>query len=141
MSAHLGKMPVSRINKIRDAIFSELMNEDNLLFTEILYYVLRDNGVPQITANRMALKIHNGGKIVNSAYLKEQLLHKYKSEHHVKQITAFVRRHMKSTRIEEIDAIVSTWQMNGFSTHELPYIAGYKNELIENKKRNNMNNS
>ena len=131
VTTHLGKFPEPKINNIRDVIFDEMMAYGALLNTEVLYYFLIDRiGVGKSNATAFALKAHYGGKKVSSRTLKEILIdNNYELEQ--RQVTQFVKRFLKSSRIEVLDVTPTTWQMNGFSTQERPYIAGFKRGDVE----------
>lgn len=132
VTTHLGKFPLKKINDIRDIIFEEMMGRHvemmggHLVNTEILYCYLVDKmNVGKMNAAALALKSHGGGRVVSSRGLKEVLIdNNYELEQ--RQVTQFIKRFLKSTRIEVLDGSPTTWQMNGFSTQEPPYLAGYE---------------
>lgn len=134
VTTHLGKFPVKKVNDIRDIIFDQMMADGALLYTEILFYLLVDRmNVPNGIASNLALDVHYGGRQVSSRGLKEVLVEN-RFELEQRQVTQFVKRFMKSSRVEVLDKSPTTWQMNGFSTFEPPYFAGYSrnDSKIEN---------
>lgn len=139
VTTNLGKMPNWRQEKIIGKIYDILMSDGALLNTEVLYYFLVDDiGVPHSQATRMALKIHGGGREVNSRYIQDALLEDSDSEKGVelerRQVAHLIKRFIKSTRVETLDKTPTCWRMNGFSTHEKPYISGYEREINKIRK-------
>jgi len=127
VTTHLGKFCKShaKIDKIRSIIYNELVPHEGLLNTEVLFYVLVDKiSVSPEVATDLALKVHGGGSQVTSAGISSALVGT-SHELEQRQITMFMKRHMKSTRIQILKKTPYIWQMNGFSTFEPPFIAGF----------------
>lgn len=138
MATHLGKRDATRMMKLRDVI-GEHMTE-TLLESEILFYYLLDSCNMNLEqAKELAVYIHKGGKKMNANAISDitESVGVY-YELSTRQINAFMKEYMKSTRIQIVDDMPKTWQMNGFSRYEEPYIAGYCREtfasLVEEKE-------
>jgi len=139
MATNLGK--IKRVEKIRNIIFDEMMeglmdkdlNSHIFLDREILFYTLLEHGLKQDEANLLATKIYGEGKQIVSNGLKD-IFSEEKNGLGRNQITKFIGRYMNSKRVELIKEIPYTWRMNGFSTFESPYIAGYSNLLYEKEQ-------
>lgn len=129
-TTHLGK--IKRVDRIRNAIYDELMegmmntniNSHIFLDREILFYTLLNHGITEKEALYCTTKIYGEGKQVVSRGLKETFACT-SNELGQKQFTKFINKFMKSGRIELLDTSPYTWRMNGFSTHEEPYIVGF----------------
>ena len=132
-TTNLGK--IKRVDRIRNAIYDELMegmmnnNIDSHIFLdrEILFYTLLNHNVTEKEALYCTTKIYGEGRQIVSRGLKETFACT-SNELGQKQFTKFISKFMKSGRIEILDTSPYTWRMNGFSTHEEPYIAGFESK-------------
>lgn len=143
------KMSNRTFEILRSRIGEEMLG--NLIEAEVLYYVFKDViGVEDVmlyelgidegnisgkkigkkNATELALVLSGGGgKRVDASSLSK-MLYVYNKCYALtpKGVGRFMSSHMmKSSRVEMI--VVNhrrTWEMNGFSTEEPPYIAGYE---------------
>lgn len=131
VTTHLGKYVEKRKNNIRSKIFDYMMGDGLLLNTEVFFYFLVDDlGIDREIATELAMSIHGGGRKVTSKGLEGELANtSYELEQ--RQITIFIKRYMKSSRIEVIKEEPYIWQMNGFSRLEAPYVSGFERRTIE----------
>lgn len=130
-STHLGSMGKDRINKTIDIVGEYMMH--NLVITETLFYTLLDIvGLEKEYAEHIALKICGGGRKVTAASVSSVTQDMGSRTYGLssKQAAIFMKRHMKSSRIQLLSSNPKVWLMNGFSTLEKPFIAGDAREDI-----------
>ena len=127
--ANIGSWNDKKVMHSQLMVGEVMMGGMNLINSEVLYYVLKDViGLDQESATAMALKVHNGGKKVSPKSVS--IIFNERTHHglYPRQATRFMKHYMRSTRINQIDENPSIWQMNGFSTEEPPYIAGFERQ-------------
>jgi len=129
MAKTVGQKDGYTVHKIRDAIWESMV--ENLLETEVLfYYLVEELGVHPSFAEEYAMDIFKGGGTITSCQIEgltAQLGRRY--ELSPKQAWVFMKRNLNSSRIQVIDTSPNVWEVNGFSTFEPPYIAGYESIL------------
>ena len=144
-----GKLTEEKIDDILSQIGECMLG--NLIETEALYYVIQDvvgfehdvlffdvkpnnNGGFEMKklgskdATELALHIHGGGKTTNAKTISENIEQKFNS----RKVSSFIRIFMDSSRVQVMEdrrGKKMTWEMNGFSTHERPHIAGFQREM------------
>lgn len=125
----MGKWSDRTIENIRLEVGEALIKQ--LVETETLFYVLTDIlGMDNDSAGYWALKCFRGGRIFDSEDISYIISNKWKAyQLNPKQATRFIKRHMSSSRINQIDESPIVWEFNGFSTNQPPYIAGYEREV------------
>lgn len=130
MAKCMGKWSDRTIENIKSEVEEELLHQ--LVETETLFYFLTDKlGMDNGSAQFWALKCFKGGKIFDSEDISFIISSKWKAyELNPKQATRFIKRHMKSSRIMQIDESPIIWELNGFATNQPPYIAGYEREVV-----------
>lgn len=139
VSTHLGKLSEGRINTLRGAIGEDMIGQ--LVEAETLFYAIVDViGVGPQTAQEIVLYCFSGGDKVSAKRISD-VTNEIKGKTYgfsTRRVHQFMKRYMKSTRIELISKQPQVWQMNGFSTFEPPYICGYERSTIESlmKHRN-----
>lgn len=130
-STHLGSMGKDRINKTIDVVGEHMMS--NLVTTETLFYTLLDVvGLEKEYAEYVSLKLCGGGRKVTAASVSSITQEMGSRTYGLssKQAAIFMKRHMKSSRIQLLSSNPKVWLMNGFSTLEKPFIAGDAREDI-----------
>lgn len=131
VSTHLGKLSGERTDTLREIIGEEMIGQ--LVEAETLFYTLVDViGVGSQTAQLLVRCCFNGGAKVNAKKITDITMDIKGKTYHLstRRVHRFMKTHMKSTRIELISIQPQVWQMNGFSTFEPPYIAGYAREGV-----------
>lgn len=129
MAKGMGKWSDRTIDFVRSEIFEKLQGQ--LLETETLFYVLTDTlGMSNDCAKFWSLKCFSGGKVFDAEEISKIISDRWKAyELNPRQSTRFVKRHMRSSRIVEIDERPYVWELNGFGSNQPPYIAGYSRGL------------
>ena len=129
MAKHISQRDGKTVDKIRSAIWEDML--DNLIITEVLFYhLVEEQAVSPLFAEMYALDLCGGGGKITSSQIEgltSDLGQRYSISS--KQAWKFMRRYLKSSRIEIIDENPNVWQVNGFSTFERPYISGYESIL------------
>lgn len=143
-----GKLDQAKVNDILSQIGECMLG--GLVETEALYYVIQDvigfehdilffdiknnNGALEIekignkNATELALHVHKGGKVCDAKKISKNIQQKYNP----RKVSSFIRIFMNSSRVQLMEdrrGKNKTWEMNGFNTHERPYIAGFEREL------------
>ena len=130
MAKCMGTWSDRTINNIRSEVGEQLLGQ--LIETEVLFYVLTDTlGLDNDSASFWAMKIFKGGKIFDGQLVSDIINNRWTAyELNPKQASRFVKRHMKSSRINQIDESPIVWELNGFGTNQPPYLAGYEREML-----------
>ncbi len=131
MSKCVGSWKPATINKIRSHVGEMLL--DNLVETEVLFYVLTDViGLSNLDAKFMTLLLKKsdgfgGGKVFNGDDVSNIICDEWTAYGiNSKQASRFINWRYKSTRIIEISKKPYVWEFNGFGTNQPPYIAGFE---------------
>lgn len=139
MAKTVGQKDGSTVDKIRDAIWEDMLG--NLIETEVLFYhLVEEQGIAPLFAEIYAMDICRGGGNITSSQIESltsQLGRRYAISS--KQAWKFMIKYLKSSRIQILDGKAVIWQVNGFSTFEPPYIAGYESifhDMMNGGKRN-----
>jgi len=125
----VGQKDGNTVDNIRSVIWEDMLDE--LVITEVLYYYLvEEHGLKPLLAEYYAMEVFRGGGTMTSCRI-ETITSEMSRKHEVssKQAWKFMLRYLKSSRIQIIDEHPNVWQVNGFSTFEPPYIAGYESIL------------
>ena len=129
MAKTVGQKDSGTVNNIRAEIWEDMLDE--LVITEVLFYhLVEEHGLQPRLAEFYALGIFRGGGKMTSCKIEgitADMGRKYAISS--KQAWKFMLRYLKSSRIQIIDEHPNVWQVNGFSTFERPYIAGYESIL------------
>jgi hypothetical protein len=131
MTTHIGKRDVKRLFRIRDIVSEAMIGQ--LIESETLFYTLVDEvGLKPDEAEALSLKMFSGGYSIDAKELasiaQENGIQFGLSS---RQMPFFVKRFVKSTRIQTLDTNPIQWRMNGFKTFEPPYICGYERASIK----------
>jgi hypothetical protein len=131
MTTNIGKRDIKRLYRIRDLIGEAMLGQ--LVEAETLFYALVDEvGLKSEEAETMALKMFTGGYTVDAKELasiaQESGIQFGLSS---RQMPFFIKRFVKSTRIQTLNTNPAQWRMNGFKSFEPPYICGYERPSIK----------
>ena len=126
MAKCLGKWSDKTLDNIRSEVGEQLLGQ--LVETETLFYVLTDIlGMSNDCARHFAMRFFSGGRVFDSKEVSSIISREWKAyELNPKQATRFIKRFMKSSRINQIDESPIVWELNGFSTNQPPFIAGFE---------------
>jgi hypothetical protein len=131
MTTNIGKRDIKRLYRIRDLIGEAMLGQ--LIEAETLFYTLVDEvGLKSEEAEALSLKMFSGGYAYDSKELasiaQEDGIQFGLSS---RQMPFFIKRFVKSTRIQALDTNPAQWRMNGFKSFEPPYICGYERPSIK----------
>lgn len=148
MSKSTNKLSPQTVENWRGIIGEEMVGD--LIDAEVLFYYLYDKmGLKEgikfyditdddsgrgkfigfCNAIGISLEIHNGGRKMYASEISRAVNRVRRNGLDRKQVHFFLKKYMKSSRIEVISKAPLVWQMNGFSTFERPYLAGYEREM------------